>query len=221
MSRERAEKQRLSAALEAAGANIQIPDGIEGSVNDPKLGGINLHRDPIDPPGTEKVMNKAEHIAEKSRRRGSREEEVPDRSLGTMKTDENGATLPVIGEAAESASQASRTPSTRITPEPSREDVFSHRSIIGNAEMPSDAVGEVPPPTPPKMDGSVDRRSLEERRSWGGKPPPTPPKDERRSRAMDKDLPMPPTLMPQASTQLSASPSRIGDFDFGPLMKRS
>ncbi|KAK4497155.1 hypothetical protein PRZ48_011605 [Zasmidium cellare] len=216
MSRERAEKQRLSAALEAAGANIQIPDGIEGTVNDPALGGINIFRDPLDPPGTEKVMSKAEHIAEKSRRRGSREEDVPERSLGTTKG-ENDATLPVIGEAAESASNNSRTPSRH---EPSKEDAHSRRPVLGNAEMPPEAIGEVPPPTPPKMDGSIDRRSLEERRSWGGKPPPTPPKDGRSSRPLDKDLPLPP-LMPQASTQLSASPSRIGDNDFGLSFTRS
>lgn len=228
MSRERAEKERLSTALEKT-TGIVVPPGIEGTVNDPKLGGMNIFREPNNPPGTAEVMEKAEHMAEKSRHRGSSEEEVPDRSIMTVRTppgDGNGesATLPVIGEAAESASSA---PSRRVTPTPSHENVYSGRSrskpstIIGNAEMTPETIGEVPPPTPPKMDGSIDRRSLEERASWGGRPPPTPPKDgttiakdfggERLSRNLDKELPPAPELQPlrKASTQLSASPARM------------
>ncbi|KXT09637.1 hypothetical protein AC579_3133 [Pseudocercospora musae] len=217
MSRERAEKERLSTAL-AADAGVEIPPGIEGTVNDPRLGGINIHRDRINPPGTENVIHAAEHMAEKSRRKGSREEEIPERSITTVRSPggehTESATLPVIGEAAESNSNAgSRTPS-RMTPESSREEMRNGPTVLGNAEMTSESIGEVPPPTPPKMDGSTVRRSLEERLNWGGQPPPTPPKD--------KALP----LLPQASTQLSASPMSISpgsreDECLGLAIKRS
>jgi len=82
--------------------------------------------------------------------------------------------------------------------------------IIGNANMPSESLGRIPPPTPPK-DGkhSLDSvRSRLESESNGGPPPPTPPKDRSRGRAFDKDLPLPP---PVASKGFSASPTRLGD----------
>lgn len=201
MSRERAERERLS-----SNAGLQVPLGIEGTVDDPKLGGMNIFRDPRNPPGTDEVMAKAERSAERSRRRSPHEDEVPERSLTTVKSpgdpSTEAATLPVIGEAAESASNTSR----HVTPSQSREEVQPR------AMQPSEGVGEAPPPTPPKMDGSLDRRSAEERRSWGGIPPPTPPKDS--SRIVDKELPLPP--FHQART-------RIGDDDddFGLSMKRS
>lgn len=217
MSRERAEQERLSTAL-AADAGVEIPPGIGGTVNDPHLGGINIHRDKINPPGTDKVIQAAEHMAEKSRRKGSSEDEIPDRSILTVRSPggehTESATLPVIGEAAEGTSNAgSRTPS-RVTPEPSDEHIQNARAVLGNAEMTSDPIGEVPPPTPPKMDGSIDRRSLEERLSWGGRAPPTPPKD--------KVLPLP----PQASTQLSTSPMSVSpgsreEESLGLAIKRS
>ncbi|CAK3969714.1 Phosphatidylinositol 4-phosphate 5-kinase its3 [Lecanosticta acicola] len=103
MSRERAGKERLSTTLESS-TGIVVPPGIEGTVNDPKLGGMNIFRtESGNPPGTAEVMEKAEHIAEKSRRSGSREEEVRDRSIGTIRTPPGdgpaeAATLPVIGE---------------------------------------------------------------------------------------------------------------------------
>ncbi|KAI5361695.1 Putative phosphatidylinositol-4-phosphate 5-kinase, core [Septoria linicola] len=235
MSRERAEQQRLSSTLEV-NAGITIPAGIEGTVSDDRLGSINLPlRDSANPPGTDKVIRKAEHQAEKSRRKGSSEEEVPDRSIlavrspGDPQTEQ--ITLPVIGEAAENSSNVSvsRT-SSQVTPHRSYERMYNNgMPVIGNANMPPEAIGEIPPPTPPKLDGTTDRRSEEERRSWqsGGLPPPTPPKETRRmanatddsyadggcfsiprttkiQAFQDKELPLPPT-MALAQKQLSAT----------------
>ncbi|KAK4612970.1 Phosphatidylinositol 4-phosphate 5-kinase its3 [Fulvia fulva] len=216
MSRERAhqekeqEKERVTSQVEV-NAGVLAPAGIANTLDDPALGGINMYKaDASNPPGTAEVMRKAEHQAEKSRRRGSHEEDVPERTIGAVRSplDPPGeqATLPVIGEAAESASNNSR----HATPSASHEDVYNKNQVIlGNANMPSEALGDIPPPTPPKMDGSVDRRSLEERQSWGGRPPPTPPKDERHSRTFGKDLPLPP-----ATKTLSHSPNRLGELDF-------
>jgi 1-phosphatidylinositol-4-phosphate 5-kinase len=218
MSRERAEKARLSATLRDGG--ITVPSGIEGTLHDPVLGGMNvpaITRDHVNPPGTERVMQKAEHMAEKSRRKGSNEEEsIPDRSLMAVSSPGD-LTLPVIGEAGENSSNFSRTPSHHhATPRQSREQIWNPAAssssipplpMIGNADMPSDAIGEVPPPTPPKMDGSVDTRRATERQSWGGRPPPTPPKDLQQRPPVfgkDKELPLPPSR-----TQFSASPMHM------------
>ncbi|CAK1365931.1 unnamed protein product [Cercospora beticola] len=249
MSRERAEQERLSTTLEA-NAGITIPAGIEGTVRDERLGGMNLPpRDSTNPPGTEKVIRKAEHQAEKSRRKGSSEEDVPDRSIMAVRSpgdaQNDQVTLPVIGEAAENSSNVSRTPS-RVTPQQSEEKLWNNGTpIIGNANMPAEAIGEIPPPTPPKTDGSTDRRSEEERRSWqsGGLPPPTPPKESRRMANatddsytdvgcfelprttkihgfQDKELPLPPTMVP-AQKQFSASPADLSPAGYDNDEKRS
>lgn len=215
MSRERAEKERLSQRMEESGIPNPNSSDVGGTIDDPSLGGVNLQRDPANPAGTERVMEKARREAERSKKLGASEVGVPDRSISSVRSGEQSpaeaSTLPVIGEAAENASTASRTPS-RITPTPSHEDVGArrqHAPDLGNANMPSDSVGEIPPPTPPKTDGGV-RKSNEQslkRESWGGGPPPTPPKDDRRGRFVDKDLPLPPV----ATHVFSASPSRMVD----------
>ncbi|KAI7563497.1 hypothetical protein KC346_g21762, partial [Hortaea werneckii] len=88
--------------------------------------------------------------------------------------------------------------------------------VLGDANMPSDSVGEVPPPTPPKTDDSVESkehyrapgRESTESVDEGGVPPPTPPKDDyTRGRVMGKDLELPPV----ASMSFSHSPSRMVD----------
>lgn len=217
MSREAAEKDRVSAVSDANA--VTIPGGgRETLFNDPNLGGVNVvHEKPSNPAGTEAVMEQASHIALKTMQNGASEDDVPDRQITTVRSP--GGTeidvnhlLPVIGEAGESASNASRTPS-RITPAHSHEDMTDRQRLVllGNANMPAEAIGEVPPPTPPKTDGSIDTRAADERLSWGGRPPPTPPKDDskgndgRMSRAsLDKALPLPP-----ATQQLSMSPTRM------------
>lgn len=228
MSRERAEHDRLSKTLEAA-TGLILPPGIQPPIDDPHLGGCNLHVDHNNPPGTNRVIEKAERVAERTMRHGADEKDVPDRSLGVVsRQDSEGAVLPVIGEAAESSSQVSRTPPD-ATPKPSRDDVRRQRNsqphlkpIVGNANMPAEKVGEIPPPTPPKPDGVSEDR--EGRPSWGGGPPPTPPKDEKyRGRlsaesqrshlsieSRNKELP---SLPPVANLKLSASPSRANEAD--------
>lgn len=111
MSRERAEQTRLSTTLEKS-TGATFPPGAEPPIDDPRLSGINILHDTNNPPGTDRVIEKAERSAEKSRRnRGPHELEIPDRSLGAVTSpahDDDGAILPVIGEAAESSSQASQ-----------------------------------------------------------------------------------------------------------------
>lgn len=232
MSRERAEHDRLSKTLEAA-TGLILPPGIQPPIDDPHLGGCNLHQDKNNPPGTNRVIEKAERSAEKSMRRGADEKDVPERSLGAVgRDDSDGAVLPVIGEAAESSSQVSRTP-PQATPRASHENFSrlrrSHpnvKPIIGNANMPSESVGEVPPPTPPKQDGAFEER--EGRPSWGGGPPPTPPKDDKyRGRlssdsrlsveSRDKELPSLPNV---GNLKLSASPMRAERDDLAEVRNR-
>lgn len=195
MSRERAEQQRTSTTLEHA-TGMTMPAGVGTTVDDPKLGGINIQRDRVNPAGTEKVMERAEKQAQKSMRKhggGPRmEEEIPDRAILAVRSSggdvADAATLPVIGEAAENASQGGRW-SARGTPEQSREGlgVEERRQqqqqqrqgekgpVLGDANMPPESVGEVPPPTPPKTRDSG---------GWGGEvPPPTPPKTDESARS--------------------------------------
>lgn len=106
MSRERAEHDRLSKTLEAA-TGLILPPGIQPPIDDPVLGGCNLHSDRTNPPGTNRVIEKAERTAERTMRHGADELSVPDRSMGAVGQDsEGGAVLPVIGEAGESNSHS-------------------------------------------------------------------------------------------------------------------
>lgn len=206
MSRERAEQARLSQTLESS-TGIRWPSGVfEPAIDDPRLGGVNIQRDPYNPAGTDQVMEKAERQAQRSKTMGANEANVPDRSLLAARGSGDvaeAATLPVIGEAAENASLASR----RVTPTPSHEDVAE--PVLGNANMPKDSIGAVPPPTPPKPDGPIHPKDLlfQSERTSGG-PPPTPPKDDGyRGRLNNRDLPLPPV----ATKVFSASPSRMVD----------
>lgn len=179
---------------------------LAATFDDPNLGGVNIQHDDFDPAGTDVVMEQAMREADRSRRHGANESDIPDRSISAVRdAGADGSTLPVIGEAAENASNNSRTPSG-VTPSRSREDVAARQPVLGDANMPADSIGDVPPPTPPKLDGTpdVDERSFK-RESWGGGPPPTPPKDDRRGRFPEKDLPLPPV----ATKVFSASPSRM------------
>nr|POE96912.1 phosphatidylinositol 4-phosphate 5-kinase its3 [Quercus suber] len=204
MSRERAEAEHLSHTLEAT-AGVIIPPGIEGTVDDPRLGSVNISHNP---PGTEKVIDNATIEAEKSRVEGASEADVPDRSLSAVRSPgDNGeaAILPVIGEAAENGSNPSHAPSQAH----SHEDFNEKRPIVGDANMPSEVLGEVQPPTPPKADGSLASRERSSEEIWGGRPPPTPPKDEPRS-LLDKALP----LTPVATRTFSHSPARMVEDEF-------
>ena len=213
MSRERAENERnqqLSQTLREA-TGVQSPSEIGGTINDSRLGGVNMQPDASNPEGTDKVMEQAMREVDRGMRHGASEVGVPDRSITAYRDLEHavdGSTLPVIGEAAENASNTSRTPSRMTpTPKPSHENITDRKPSLRSASMPSDGVGEIPPPTPPKTNSTLEPNETSLRReSWGGGPPPTPPKDDpNRGRFMDKALPLPPV----ASHAFSASPSRM------------
>ena len=236
MSRERAEQSRLSQTLETH-AGIILPDGIgqpPDAVNDPRLGGVNIQADTTNPPGTDRVMAKAEKSAEKTMRQGANESRVPDRSLGAVNGhDADGAVLPVIGEAAESASQLSKTPSKVSQDDTQRQCIREEKLVLGNANMPSDNLGEMPPPTPPKQNGSrASREEHEGRPSWGGGPPPTPPKDDKfrmpisdgkdwgraSTDSTNKNLPLLPPVVSTAT--LSVSPAPAQEDEMAELRRR-
>jgi len=218
MSRERAEKDRLSQALDAPAGIRASSSVVEGTIDDPRLGGVNLQHDKHNPSGTEQVMDEAQHQADKSRRLCADEDDVPDRQITAVRSPGDphaeAATLPVIGEAVENGSNASRTPS-RLSPTPSQEHLRP-RPVLGTANMPAESLGEGPPPTPPKGDDGRtygDGHGDVGRENWGGGPPPTPPKDDRsrgRPFSTDKSLPLlPPEVA--ATKVLSASPARMVD----------
>ena len=180
-TREAAEREKQQ---EAANAN-----------NDPQLDGINTtHRDRL---STERVMEKAEHQAERSRQRGASEEHVPERNIHIVRSPsaergELGTTLPVVEEAFESSStggRSGRSTETNLQPpapplkEPDRSRDNSHTRPPPTPPKDSAANSEDRPPTPAKDAGYNNRHSG----------PPTPPKEER-GRGRDKELPTIPPL---------------------------
>lgn len=210
----------------------------EGAVDDPQLAGVNLLSAAdrtSDPPGTDKVIRRAEKQAEKSKRKGASEDDVPDRSISAVRSPDaersDLITLPVIGEAAESGSATSAA----MTPQRSKESLHvardseqSHRPqhiIVNNAGMSRHSLGEVPPPTPPKSDGQFSASGFERGR-LPDRPPPTPPKDDRdlhrtsTSSSLDKALPRLP--VPQVNNKTSAPSARgaIGDDEVENLRSR-
>jgi len=171
-------KSRERALLEKA----QGRDG--ASADESRLSNLVLNRSP-----TDIVMEKAERQAERSRRHGANEDDVPDRAIKAVRSPsaergEMGYTLPVVDEAVESGSTGGR----------------SGRSQNASPQPPLQ--GQNPPPTPPKD----DREWREERPPTppkdgivvGQKVPPTPPKDGVEmpgSRGRDKALPPPPASL--------------------------
>lgn len=208
----------------------------EGTLDDPQLTGVNV-TSPLDrdnPAGTDTVIRRAEQQAEKSRKHGGSEADVPDRSISAVRgadSDRQDMTLPVIGEAVENGSSTSAA----MTPQRSRESLRGRNSssqptwpaMLGNANMPGQSLGEVPPPTPPKTDGAVMNGDFGRGRI-SSRPPPTPPKDDpdtnslgrsstRVSRSsLDKALPP----VPQATTTLSHSPARASEDEMESLRAR-
>lgn len=215
MSRERVaqQEQRLSQGLETT-AGVIIP--LDGTVDDPSLGGVNdIKPDQQNPPGTARVMERAERSAEKSLEKGATESTVPERTVATAKSGggpSEAATLPVIGEAAEIASQASKTPS-HATLAPSGDAAEASVAHASNDEHGNIAgQDERHPPTPPKSDGKPGPPDStdESRPSFGGDAPPTPPKDDRKGQRADKALPSAPTALPaNALTEGPASASKL------------
>ncbi|KAJ4365909.1 Phosphatidylinositol-4-phosphate 5-kinase [Neocucurbitaria cava] len=147
---------------------------------------------------TDKVMEKAEHQADRSRQRGRSEEDVPSRELRAVRgpsaeRGEIGTTLPVVEEAGESSSVGGRsnrsasdgtvnanangTVSSPPPPPPPMKEAYlgpppqlsSVARSRSREDRDRDASHGRPPPTPPKDSGTAS--------SEGGRPP-TPPKDE-------------------------------------------
>ena len=203
---------------------------VEGTLDDPQLAGVNMTGD-VNPAGTDKVMRKAEKQAEKSRRHGANEDDIPDRAISAVRSPDGERqdliTLPVIGEAAENGSSTSAA----MTPQRSKESLRgrnphpqpAYPAILNNAEVSSQTLGEVPPPTPPKSDGLFPGGGFDRARI-PSRPPPTPPKDDDRDSvrlsrsSLDKDLP--PVPKPQPSPILSATPVRASEDDIEHLRAR-
>ncbi|KAL1303350.1 hypothetical protein AAFC00_006747 [Neodothiora populina] len=238
-TRERAEYEKEHPeVLDHVGSLAHQVRKSEGTIDDPQLAGVNMTGN-IDrdgnPIGTDAVMRKAEKQAEKSKKHGASEADVPERSISAVRNSEidrqDMVTLPVIGEAAESGSATSAA----MTPHGSKESLRgrspeSHPSwpaVLGNANMPSRSLGEVPPPTPPKSDGPTVNGDFEGARV-PSRPPPTPPKDDKDNNSLsrsstrlsrsslDKDLPP----VPHSTVSLSKSPERASKDDLESLRVR-
>ncbi|KAF2685743.1 SAICAR synthase-like protein [Lentithecium fluviatile CBS 122367] len=165
------------------------------AINDPLLTGINVTRTERD--STDRVLQKAEGQAERSRRRGASEDDVPHREMRPVRSPsaergELGTTLPVVEEAIESAStggRSGRSTETSLQPAPPLKEEDRHREA-----RTSDQSHGHPPPTPPKDSStapSEDRPPTppkDARFANRHSGPPTPPKEER-GRGKDKELP--------------------------------
>jgi 1-phosphatidylinositol-4-phosphate 5-kinase len=176
----------------------------ESMIDDPRLSGVNVHqRD-----ATDVVMEKAERQAERSRQRGASEDNVPNRELRTVRSPsadrgDLGSTLPVVEEAAESAStggRSGRSLENSTQPHAPVEEPDLQELHPLPRDQARDDTHQKPPPTPPKdpNNGRIEDRPPTppkdgfETRQRG---PPTPPKDKReRGRRSDKELPLPPPL---------------------------
>lgn len=187
-TREAAEREK---AEEAANA-----------IKDPALTGVNLtHQDRV---STDKVMEKAELQAERSKEKGASEEDVPSRSMHVVRSPsaergELGTTLPVVEEAVESSSTGGRSGRSTETnlqaPAPPLKEQ-DRRSLESRSR---DQSHHRPPPTPPKDSGTANSEERpptppkDEIYSNRHSGPPTPPKSER-GRGKDKELPLPPPM---------------------------
>lgn len=133
---------------------------------DPVISGINVNAS--EQHSTDRVLEKAEKQAERSRRMGRNEDDVPSRDMRAVRSPsaergELGTTLPVVEEAGESSSVGGQ----------------SNRSA-------SESNGQLspPPPAPPSKDAHLGlplplqtRSRSRHRDDSHGRPPPTPPKD--------------------------------------------
>lgn len=181
---------------------------------------------------TDRVLEKAEHQADRSRQRGRSEEYVPNREMKVVRSPsaergEIGTTLPVVEEAGESSSvggrsnrstsEATGNGSLSSPPPPPQKESFlgapqlTSRSRSRSRSRERDQSHGRPPPTPPKDSGtasSTDGRPPTPPKDDGylhnrHSGPPTPPKEKRgRSPARDKELPLPPHLQ-QAKNWIS------------------
>jgi 1-phosphatidylinositol-4-phosphate 5-kinase len=135
---------------------------------------------------TDRVMEKAEWQADRSRQRGRNEDDVPTREMKAVRSPsadrgEIGTTLPVVEEAGESSSvggHSNRSTSNATLQPPSHSppappllnDTHLRLPHSRSRSRNRDESHGRPPPTPPKDSGTASTEG-EER-------PPTPPKDE-------------------------------------------
>lgn len=172
---------------------------------EPVIAGINSNASQRH--STERVMEKAEWQAERSRQRGRSEDVVPNRDMKAVRSTsaergEIGTTLPVVEEAGESSSvggRSNRSASDGIaTAAPPLQ--HSHLGLPSRSHSrPRDENPGRPPPTPPKDSGTASsdgrpptppKDDFSHHRHSG---PPTPPKEKRaRSPERNKELPRTP-----------------------------
>ncbi|KAH7085646.1 hypothetical protein BKA63DRAFT_22453 [Paraphoma chrysanthemicola] len=175
---------------------------------DPIISGINLNAS--EQHSTDRVLEKAEMQAERSRQRGRSEDDVPNRDMRAIRSPsaergELGTTLPVVEEAGESSSVGGH--SNRSGSEgnghlsalsPPLKDTHLGLPVRARSRSREESHGR-PPPTPPKDSGTASsegrpptppKDDVFTHRHSG---PPTPPKEKRgRSPARDKELPRTP-----------------------------
>lgn len=186
-------------------AEREKQDASTHAVNDPNLTGINSNAS--EQRSTDRVLEKAEVQAERSRQRGRSEDDIPHRDLKAVRSPsaergELGTTLPVVEEAGESSSVGGRSTRSVSDVNGTLQSQFTS-SIAPQSHQPrlraQDENPGRPPPTPPKDSGTA---------SSDGRPPtppkddifnprhsgpPTPPKEQRgRSPARNKELPRTP-----------------------------
>lgn len=198
-------------------ADREKRDKAARAASDPLIDGINSTS--AQRSSTDRVLEKAEHQADRSRQRGRTEENVPSRELRVVRSPsaergEIGTTLPVVEEAAESSSMGGRSNRSASSaqdnmiadfppPPPHKEAHLGLPSLQTRSRSRSrerDASHGRPPPTPPKDSSTAsndgrpptppkDEAYTQHRHSG----PPTPPKEQRgRSLGRNKELPMPP-----------------------------
>ncbi|KAL6150183.1 Phosphatidylinositol-4-phosphate 5-kinase [Exserohilum turcicum] len=184
--------------------------------NDVALDGVSAN--PQQRLSTERVIEKAENQAERSRRQGQNEEDVPNFHMRAVRSPsaergEVGTTLPVVEEAGESSSVGghstrSASDSAVGTSEQNGESATAQStgaSYLGPPQLQirarsksregDQSVG-MAPPTPPKESGRPPTPPKDDYISNRHSGPPTPPKEDKsrgipRS-SLDKDLPRTP-----------------------------
>jgi 1-phosphatidylinositol-4-phosphate 5-kinase len=193
-TKEAAEREKRHEA-----ANVEV---------DPIISGINLNAS--EQHSTDKVLERAERQAERSRQRGRSEDDVPTRDMRAVRSPsaergELGTTLPVVEEAGESSSvggQSNRSASEGngqlSAPAPPLKETLLGLPTRSRSRPRDESHGR-PPPTPPKDSGTAPsegrpptppKDDVFTHRHSG---PPTPPKERRgRSPPRDKELPRTP-----------------------------
>lgn len=140
---------------------------------------------------TDRVMERAEHQAEKPQRHGVPERDVPNLQMRAVRSPsaergEIGTTLPVVEEAGEASSVGGRSNRSHDAPLRSPPPPPTEEAHVSSLQRPlaRNVDHGRPPPTPPKDSGTAS----EER-------PPTPPKDDHYAHNRHSGPPTPPKEM--------------------------